>query len=354
MIRRLSIAMVMGIIASLLSSGQVLGAQAGDITASSENIISILRSYVHNAREVLETQGDLSENHKQQVYLLAGILGETEQKLEDIENLAFVGSSRRDSSPVLTSAALDGRSRIALIGAKALTEFKAEQLSLQLEKLTKGGVDRQAALEKAVEKAEALSEEVAKLKRTLEQNKRPGDMKFAEKNAQTALASQEKSEWSSRSFPSGQKSSEMDEPFVTIMKASAEAGPLKTNRESVSGTSAGGSNLEANLASEELKSKMEEATKQAKVLQQLFFEIIQKTETIKTREKQTDSKLNDMRQLTKTWEEKKIPVNKEAMALEKKLSNDMEIYQETLKDVDKLKQFLRSMFIGSFRTGPEK
>ena len=48
------------------------------------------------------------------------------------------------------------------------------------------------------------------------------------------------------------------------------------------------------------------------------------------------------------WEGKKITVNEEVMTLEKKLNGEMMIYQEALKEVDMLKQFLTSMFNGIF------
>ena len=65
-------------------------------------------------------------------------------------------------------------------------------------------------------------------------------------------------------------------------------------------------------------------------------------------EKQTFSKLADMEQLKKSWEGRKIPVNEEVVALEKKLNSDLMMYQDTLKEVEVLKQQLISMFNAIF------
>ena len=89
---------------------------------------------------------------------------------------------------------------------------------------------------------------------------------------------------------------------------------------------------------------MEQATKQAKALQELVAKIVAQTELFKIQGQQTESKLNDMRKVTKMWQEKKIPVNSEAVALENKLSSEIAIYQNTLEEIDRLNQFLTSIF----------
>ena len=105
---------------------------------------------------------------------------------------------------------------------------------------------------------------------------------------------------------------------------------------------------------DELKRKMEQATKQAKALQELVAKIAAQTELLKLQGRQTESKLNDMRKVTKMWQEKKIPVNSEAVALENKLSSEIAIYQNTLKEIDRLNQFLTTMFNGVPETGPTR
>lgn len=103
-----------------------------------------------------------------------------ENKLKGIETCSSLNESISGSSPISPSGELDGQIRITLIGARALTEFKAEQLSHQLQKLTKGGQNIQSDLNNAVEKAAALSEEVARLKNILQQNTLRRDVQFAE------------------------------------------------------------------------------------------------------------------------------------------------------------------------------
>jgi hypothetical protein len=54
------------------------------------------------------------------------------------------------------------------------------------------------------------------------------------------------------------------------------------------------------------------------------------------------------------WQKQRIPVNSEAVALENKLSGDIMIYQNTLKEIDDLNQFLTSMFNGVLKPGPTR
>lgn len=347
---RLRVALVVAMLASLLISGKVLSADSSYEAALSnpgaQSVISYLLWCIGDARKVLETQVDLSQDYKQQVALLAGKLGEIENKLEEMKKVSSVSSSRIDSSPVDLSEALDNETRVSLLGVRALTEFKARQLNYQLENLTNGVKDKQAAFENTVQKAEALAEMVTKIKKILEPRMQRGDIICVTEIAQTNPLNAKTRE---RSTQLTQRTSTKTEPPLIFMQAMADASKLKPTNQLV-GEKAAGVNSEAESAADELKRKMYEVTKEAKALQQLVSEIIQKAESIKKQEKNTDSKLSDMRQLKKTWEMKKIPDNKEIEAVENKLSGDMVIYEATLKEVDKLKQFLTSMFNGIFRT----
>ncbi len=350
--RRLIFVMAMLMLVSPIICGLGLCNEAEPVNISSQQMISTLHSCVNHARQVLETQVDLSQNYKEQVYLLASMMEDIENKLKGIETCSSLSPSRSDSSPVQSSGALDGQTRITVMGARALTEFKAEQLSYQLQKLTKGSQNRQADLNNAVEKAAALSEEVARLKNILQQTMLRRDIQFAENNVKL-IGGPKKQALQDELCQFQRNISEEDKPDATFRQASAEYAQVKTSEKLVMKETTP-LNSEAAVTVDELKRKMEQATKQAKALQELVSKIVAQTELFKIQGQQTESKLNDMRKVTKMWQEKKIPVNSEAVALENKLSSDMVIYQNTLKEIDGLNQFLTSMFNGVLRTGPTR
>jgi hypothetical protein len=126
------------------------------------------------------------------------------------------------------------------------------------------------------------------------------------------------------------------------------AGPilLAASAAATSGKSGPGAAVlepEAKAATSDLRKKIDEIAKQTKALQQLIIEASQRAEFIKRLEKQTYSKLADMEQLKKSWEGRKIPINEEVVALEKKLNGDLMMYHEILKEVETFNKQLVSM-----------
>jgi hypothetical protein len=269
----------------------------------------------------LETQVYSNKDYSQQVYLLSSRLRDLETKLEEIERWSSVGISRRDRSQVYQPEVFDNKTRFTLLGARALIEFKVGELYHALDGLTDGGQDRQAMLEIAAQKAEILAEEVTKIRGILQPRMYPGEAIIGRESAQVTPIIPRIQE---RSIQLTHDNLEKDQPSLVLTKASADADQIKAGKESVQKKEEG--NLEAEFSVEELKRRMEEVTKQATALRQLVSEVIQKADTIKKQERNTDSKLSDMKQLKRTWETKKIPVNKEIEAVENKLATDMATY----------------------------
>ena len=238
---------------------------------------------------------------------------------------------------------LDNETRVSILGGQALLGYKAQLLQTELAKLTQGNENKLGAFENAMVKAEDLSDQVMNLRSLIREKMELRDLQAHGKIAQENLSNPEGLKRSGPVKYVSQIISEERAAPTMFLKAAAGTSDAKSGPAKAAGTDS-----EAKYTVTDLKRKMEEVTKRSKDLQQLVSEIIQKTELIKKQEKQTDSKLTDMRQLTKNWEGKKITVNEEVMTLEKKLNSEMMIYQEALKEVDMLKQFLTSMFNGIF------
>lgn len=306
-------------------------------------MFSSLRWFMQSARRVLETQVDLSWNYRQQVNLLAGKLAEIDSKLEQIQECSPLGASSPDRTHFASLGELDNETRINILGGQALLGYKAQLLQKQLAELTQGSENKLEAFEKAMLKAEELSEQVMKLRLIIRQKMEPRDFQLYGQIAQENLLNPEGQKRSGPVKYLSQNILQERAASPVLLKAAAGASDVKSGP-----AKATGADSDAKYAVTDLKRKIEEVAKQSRALQQLVSEIAQKTELIKKQEKQTDSKLTDMRQLTRNWEGKKISVNEEVIMLEKKLTGDMIIYQEALKEVDTLRQFLTSMFNGVF------
>ena len=66
-------------VVSPIICGPALSNEPDSVYISSQQMISILHSCLNHARQVLETQVDLTQDYQEQVYLLTSIL-------QDIEN----------------------------------------------------------------------------------------------------------------------------------------------------------------------------------------------------------------------------------------------------------------------------
>lgn len=318
---------------------------------SSEQMISSLRSCLNDARKVLDSQLDLSQNYRQQVYLLSGTMADIEDKLLRIETLVSPGQPENNSLSIHSSSVLDGQTRITLMGATALTEFKAEQLSHELKKLTRGGPNRQSDLNNVVVKAAALSEQIARINAILQHPEALGDNLLVE-NEFNARYGPNRYTGQTVTGDFTQNNPEKDDRGVFFLTASGENYQEKTPSSVLSRDRK--FNPDTPVSAEALKRKMEQATKQAKALQELVSQIVVETESLKIHGQQTESKLNDMKKITRMWQEKRIPVNSEAVALENKLSGDVATYLDTLKETEELKQYLNTLFNSVLKPGPTR
>lgn len=197
----------------------------GSATEQTQQLVTGLRSELEQARKELEAQVELNRSLDDQVQSLTG-------KLDEIEKQAPQNASTADSQAVSSLGALDSQSRVALMGAKALAEFKAEQLSAKLEKLSKESLTKEAELAKSMEKSESLSEEITQIKNSLQQKADEFDSVVAEKAARINQMGLELKNLTQQVADLRQDVSEKDELLVTLKKAWSDATQLKTAAES--------------------------------------------------------------------------------------------------------------------------
>ncbi len=299
-----------------------------------------LRCFVDNSRQVLEAQVVLNWNYGQQVKLLADKLAEIGARLEDVQQSSTF-CSETNTFQAASLQDMDNQTRIDFLGARALLGYKAQQLQTELHRLTQSQGNKLEAFENAMARAEDLSEQVMNLRFSIQKRLYQPGMQYP-----VFMTSEEKPNAHAQnvSGPANLQSQDSSDEqrfgpvllTASVVATNGKPGPAKA--------SAGES--EAKYTTNDLKKKIDEIATQAKTLQQLIYETAQRAETIKKLEKQTEAKLNDMKQLTRNWEGKKIPVNEEFIALEKKLTGDVIMYQEALKEIEVLRQVLVSMFNG--------
>ncbi|MGD9819819.1 MAG: hypothetical protein AB7V04_14155, partial [Desulfomonilaceae bacterium] len=147
--RLLKYALAIVILVSPVILGCGSGTKSGSVNEEPQKLISELRGELDKARSELENQTDLNKSLDDQVQFLKARLDEIEKESSD-DHAATSHSSE-------SSGTFDSQSRVALMGAKALAEFKAEQLSSKLEKLTQLVQTKETELSKILEKSESLT-----------------------------------------------------------------------------------------------------------------------------------------------------------------------------------------------------
>lgn len=196
------------------------GGKQNSATDQSQQLIKGLRSELDQTRKELETQKDLNANLEDQVQSLTS-------KLDEIEKDVSANPHQQDSHVVSSSGALDSQSRVALMGAKALADFKAEQLNARLEKLTKESQTREAELARSVENAQLLTGEVAELKKTVQEKADQLSGLTTQKTLQINQLSTEVKNMTQQLADFRQDITDKEELLVTLKKAWSDATQLK-------------------------------------------------------------------------------------------------------------------------------
>lgn len=221
---RLRYAIAIVILVSPIIYGCGSSDKSGSATEQYQQLISSLRSDLDGARKELEAQTDLNRSLDDQIQSLTS-------KLDEIERQSSVGVSEPDHSSAGSSAGFDSQSRVALMGAKALAEFKAEQLNAGLEKLTKQLRAKEGELATALGRTQTLSAEVSRLKETVSEATEQYDNLSAQRNTQVGQMSAELKKLSSQVNDLKQDVAEKDELVVTLKKAYSDAAQLKSAAE---------------------------------------------------------------------------------------------------------------------------
>lgn len=324
----------------LMMCFDVSGNETGIDKQAASSAFMGLRWFVHNSRLVLETQLDLNWNYGQQVKLLADKLAEIDRKLEDFQQSSTFFTEITASQDTALQD-LDNQARIDILGGRALLGYKAQKLQIELQRLTQEPGNKLEAFETAMARAEDLSEQVMNLRLSIQKRMYQPSVQYSGSRVreEKPFAQAPRVSGPSNRFSQDSPDEQRFGPVylaATVATGNGKPGPAKTSA----------AESDAKYTTNDLKKKIDEVGKQAKTLQQLIFDTAQRAELIKRLEKQTEAKLTDMKQLTRTWEGKKIPVNEEFIALEKKLSGDLLMYQESLKEIEALRQLLISMFNG--------
>ena len=196
----------------------------GSATEQTQQLIAGLRTELEQARKDLDVQTELNKSLEDQVLSLTG-------KLDEIEKQAPQNSSSQESQAINSSGALDSQSRVALMGAKALAEFRAEQLNAKLEKLTKDSRAKEAELAKSIENSESLTEQMGQLKNALREKTEQFDSVVGEKTGQINQLGVEVNNLTKQLAELKQDVSEKEELLVTLKKAWSDATQIKTAAE---------------------------------------------------------------------------------------------------------------------------
>lgn len=298
------------------------GPKPGASNEQSQQMISSLESELDRARTEVEKQIDINKTLEDQVQSLTS-------KLDEIEKEEAGSAQSQESSTVSSSGALDSQSRVALMGAKALAEFKAEQLSSKLEKLTKESQARDTDLAKAVEKADALDAELKGIKEALEEKTQQYDSQTTEKTAQINQMGMELKNLSAQVNEMKQEVADKEELLATLKKAWSDATQLKTAAEAESARL----KTELTEVNAQLATVTEAAEKSSKEASILKGELQQAQERIESATTQIEKLSSDNQAYSKEVERLKVnaaTLSNKLYALERAAGTDSENFATSL------------------------
>jgi chromosome segregation ATPase len=222
---RYSMMILIGLVAILQGCSQ---SGVDKATSESEHLqksIADLQSQLTQAKHSLSSLED--ENQR-----LAAELQAAGVKIKMVEQRTLEKSSEgRTQTKGSEFKGSDEESRIGLMGAKAIAEFRAEQLSKRLDKLSKDLDLKEQELVAIRKNAEAKDKEVASLSRQIEELQEADRTRTSELESKLDRIGKELAD---RSTAMGRLKQELDEKtelLHTLKNAVADAAKLKSNAE---------------------------------------------------------------------------------------------------------------------------
>jgi chromosome segregation ATPase len=215
----------------------------------SAQVISRLEADLVQARDDLSRERGNRDALAKEIVGLKGEIQELEAKVAQQEAQEPAPPPEPPAQP---EEGVPPGTRVGLLGAKAIAEFRAQQLSQRLDKLTKDLETKETELNSIRENAQQKEAEVARLSETLDRLHTADQLRAEEVNAKLASMSKE---LAIRSEESKRFKQELDEKaglLDTLKQAVADAAKLKTNCE------AEGEKLRAALATNTAKLKKAE------------------------------------------------------------------------------------------------
>ncbi len=192
-----------------------------------EAVIADLQSEVAETRERLASQESENSELAEQIQSLKKQLSEAESGAET--------SSRKEEEKGKTSRAggedQEDQSRIGLIGAKALAEYKAAKLAERLQTLTGDLQRKEKEMESIRQAASVKDADIAKLRKTIEELKETDKTRTAELNAKFEQIRKELAE---RASDAEKLKKDLDEKtglLQTLKAAVGDASKLKSTAE---------------------------------------------------------------------------------------------------------------------------
>jgi hypothetical protein len=194
-------------------------------------IISQLKSNLSQAEDESARQKNENAALVTEVESLKQEIKELEEKAAQQQAQEPASSPEPSSPPVQPDESISPETRVGLLGAKAIAEFRAQQLSQRLDKLTKDLDKKEQELKDIRENAQQKQAEVARLSETLDRLQAADQLRAQEVNAKLGSMSKE---LAARSEESQRFKKEMEEKAAlldTLKQAVSDAAKLKTHAE---------------------------------------------------------------------------------------------------------------------------
>lgn len=220
-----SMMILAGLVLFLLGCGQSQVDKTTGETERPQKSVEDLQSQLAQARQTVTTYE--SENQRLSAELQAASVKEKMAKQGASKTIP--GGQKQVTGTELGEG--DEESRIGLMGAKALAEFKAEQLSKRLDKLSKDLDLKEQELVAIRQNAEAKDKEVASLSRQIEELQQADRTRTSDLQSKLDGIGKELADRSAAMDKLKQELDEKTELLNTLKNAVADAAKLKSNAE---------------------------------------------------------------------------------------------------------------------------
>jgi chromosome segregation ATPase len=297
------LSLVIGASLLLQGCGKSAEERIAEIEKRNRAAVSTLEAKLDKSGDKLSAEKEKNTELLAEVQRLKGEVRELEEKVS-AQTAAQSSVAAEPASPP-AGADLNPEDRVGLMGAKALSDFKAKQLSQRLDKLTKDLEAKEAELKKIRDNAQKKEAEVSKLAQALERLQAEDAKRTEEVTGKLDALSKD---LSARTEDAKRFKQELDEKseFLAALKSSvSDCGKVRSLAET---------------ESQRLQSELTQTSTKLKTAEQQLTQAQQDLENYKALQAEMSNQIEQWSTAAYQFRQKQDAANQEVAGLKKKVT----------------------------------